>query len=69
MTLRFSAYLCVFCVENLSNAEGAEIRREPQRQSCALKLPKEIQREKQSYSECHGAETPDILKISSTCMV
>jgi phosphatidylserine decarboxylase len=32
-SLRLSAYLCVLCVENALNAENAEIRRGPQRNS------------------------------------
>jgi len=31
LSLRSSAYLCDLCVKNHSNAEIAEIRREPQR--------------------------------------
>jgi hypothetical protein len=34
--------------------------------SGSLKFSKKIQREKQSYSECHGPGTPDIQKLVST---
>jgi len=34
-----------------------------------FKSQDQVQRKKQSYSKCHGAETPDNLKISSTVWI
>jgi hypothetical protein len=40
----------------------------PQSKSRTLKFAKQVQRKEQSYSECHGPETPNNTKNQIDCM-